>query len=308
MPGRRPFDGVDDAALERRIDLAARQDDGRGAQRIGDLGPRARCPQLEALEVIERAHRLARVHVDLVRVGAAGHPHHAELLHAPLAPHLDAAAGIDPVQQRLGRRRSDIAAEDRRGLVEAPVVAGPGMAGRRHLLLHRLGDLQRAADRSRGEDLELQLAAGQRIDLLGKALGKLLEMRAAGPRGGRSNGLLRAGCGGCKKHHRRCRSGNLGRWHVFLPQSFLVLLRGDWTHTQDFTHAGGPDCNLQTTLATKTTPQPGVTFQQSAVCSSPTERCRDRRRGSAARRAGSARRSGSRPAGPSATAAGPRSW
>ena len=101
--------------------------------------PRPRRPrcELEALQILERADGLPRMHVDLVGVRAAGNADHPEFLHAPLPPQVDAAPGIEPMQQRLGRRRADIAAEDRRSLVDAPVVAGPGVAGLRHLLLHR---------------------------------------------------------------------------------------------------------------------------------------------------------------------------
>ena len=44
--GRGPLDGVDDAALERRIDLAARQDDGGGAE---VLATSAQAPEVRSL-------------------------------------------------------------------------------------------------------------------------------------------------------------------------------------------------------------------------------------------------------------------
>src|SRR5262245_11376665 len=106
------------------------------------------------------------MHVDFIGVRAAGNADHPELLHPPLPPQIDAPAGVNPMQQRLGRWRSDVAAEDRSRLVDAPVVTGPAVAGLGDLLLYRLRDLQRAADRAGREDLELDLSASQRLGLL----------------------------------------------------------------------------------------------------------------------------------------------
>jgi hypothetical protein len=83
--------------------------------------------------------------------------------------------------QCLGWRRADVAAEDRGRLVDTPVVARPAVPGLRYLLLHRLRNFQWTADGAGRENLELDLATRQRVGLLGKALGEMLQMHAARP-------------------------------------------------------------------------------------------------------------------------------
>jgi hypothetical protein len=121
------------------------------------------------------------MHMDFVGVGATRKADDAEFLVAPLPPHLNAAALVDPMNEGFGRRRADVSAEYCRGLVDAPVIARPSVASRRDLFLDRFRDFQRAADGAGREDLEGDFLARQRLRFRRETLGERVEVNAARP-------------------------------------------------------------------------------------------------------------------------------
>jgi len=70
-----------------------------------------------------------------------------------------------------------------------------------------------------GKNLELDLAAGQRVGLLGKTLREVFEVRAAGPGCRGADVLLGAGCASRQNERRRRRTGDakMQLLHLFLP-------------------------------------------------------------------------------------------
>ena len=171
-------------ALERRIDLGAGQDDRGRAERLRDLGPGAGSAHLHPLVVGKRGHTLVTVHEHLGRRGTARNGGDVELVQAPFHQQVGTAATEHPVDHLLVFHGAGEAAEQHAGPVDAPVVAGPVMADLRDALAHGFGHFERLPERAAREHLDLDLTVCEELDLLGDALGVVLEQRPAAPRRG----------------------------------------------------------------------------------------------------------------------------
>ena len=151
-----------------------------------------------------RLHRLARMQEHLRGADEQRDRDDAVLLLAVLALHLGAAGFVEPVQHVLGVEAAGVAAEQHRGRILAPVVAHPGVAHLGDAVLHRLGDLERVAERAAGEHLDLHAPAGEERHPLGERLGADVHQRAARPGGGHLPAVgrpLGLRCGGkCSQH------------------------------------------------------------------------------------------------------------
>ena len=209
-PRRAPLDAVHHLALERRIDLGAGQDDRGRAERLRDLGPGAGGAHLHALVVGQRGHALVAVHEHLGRRGTAGNGGDVEFVHAPLHEQAGAAAAEHPVDHLLVFHGPGEAAEQHAGPVDAPVVAGPVVADLRDALAHGVGHFERLAERAAREHLDLDLAVCEELDLLGNALGGVLEQRPAAPRRGHAPLLCcaRRRSGRAEAGEQRCGRGD----------------------------------------------------------------------------------------------------
>ena len=170
-----PFRAVDGAALGGGQDLAARHVDHGHAHLGVELGHDAGLPALHALEVgevldrpLEPAHRLRarrdareRDEVEL------------ELLLVELVPELEPAAVVDPADEVDGIHAGDAGrrvGEQRRRLVLAEPPVRDAVGAIDHLLVGGVEDLERRHDRPARQRIDLELAAGQLVDPVGKEL------------------------------------------------------------------------------------------------------------------------------------------
>ena len=103
------------------------------------------------------------------------------LLHQLVIERL-AAAVLDPAEHLVGApapggRR----AEQREGLVLAVPIGGDAMAAIERAGKHRVLHLERLGDRARGQQLELQAAAGHLVDAVDEVLREFVEDVLGGP-------------------------------------------------------------------------------------------------------------------------------
>ena len=133
--------------------------------------------------------------------GCAGHDDvELEVVLVEVAPHLQAAADVEPAQVihvihaegPAGRRR-----EERRGRILADPVVGDGMPAVEHLRAV-IEHLEGRHDLPGGHRVDLDAALGQLVDALGEMLEVLLQRVARGP--GRLHlDRLRGRAGACAK-------------------------------------------------------------------------------------------------------------
>ena len=166
--GHRELGGVDDAALERRIDVGRRQQLRRDAELLHHLGAEAEEAHLQALQLLER--------FDLLAEPAGGLGADAEAVDGN-----EAMLGVDLVAQLVaaaepfpGQELAEAGAERHRGEEGQRGIFAGVIAGRRPARLDRsFGDrieaLERRNERAGLEELHLELAAGHALDVLGEA-------------------------------------------------------------------------------------------------------------------------------------------
>ena len=150
------------------------------------------------------------VHEHFRRRGPARNGGHVELSQAPLHQQVGAAAAEHPVDHLLVFHGAGEAAEQHARPVDAPVVAGPVVADFRDTLAHGVGHFERLAERAAREYLDLDLTIGEELDLLGNALGGVLEQRPAAPRRGHAPLLCcaRRHAGRAEADEQHCGRGN----------------------------------------------------------------------------------------------------
>jgi hypothetical protein len=166
-----PFGGVERAAFERGINVAAGERLRHHAEARQDLAAEAGDAHLEALQVGDGFELAAEPAAHLHPGVAAGEHHHA-MLGVEIAHQLAPAAGVHP-----GDLLARVQAEGHRGLegeghVLADVVVAGGLAAFDRALADGIHDLQARDDLAAGEHADLEFAAGDLADAARQALGR----------------------------------------------------------------------------------------------------------------------------------------
>jgi len=205
-----PFGGVDRAALERGIDVASGDLLRHRAQARHHLAAQAGDAHLDAFQVGHAVHRLAPPAAHL-RAGVAGRERDEAKIAEEGAHQVLAAAVVDPrvllpLVQAEGQRRVE-----GESLVLAHEVVARGVRALDGALLQRVHHAKGRDDLARGEDADLELAAGDCLDALGDHLGAavdrveaLREARSTAPADARQRGGL---CDGLRYREPAARGG-----------------------------------------------------------------------------------------------------
>ena len=199
---------VDQAAVQRRHDLAAGQRVDREPHLGEHVDRQAHRAELQALEVLGARHRL------LVPAERLRRHRTVEVRH-----HVHVQALVDLVEQRLaaavvvpGEELVGVHAERRArtpksyGRVLAVPVGDHAMAAVERALVDRVEQLERRHDCTGRKDLDLQAVARHVVDLLGKVICVLVKdvLRRPGRLEAEADGL-------CTRHHRHTERGSTCR-------------------------------------------------------------------------------------------------
>ena len=171
--------GVDDAALQRLVDVGRRQQLRRHAELLHDLGAQAEEAHLHALELGHRLHLVAEPARGLGRDGKRVDRDQA-VLGVDLVAQLVAAAEPLPAEELADRRPERHRGEEGERRILAGVVARRRPARFDGAFRHRVEAFQRRDQRTRLVELDLELAAAQPLDVLGEAHRRGADMRQLG--------------------------------------------------------------------------------------------------------------------------------
>src|SRR3990172_2407627 len=169
-----PFRGVDDAALEGRVDLTARREDDGAARSGDDLAAETRDAHLQALVVGDRVDLLAEPAAHLHAGRGRWARHEVEGL-VGLLPELDAVAVVVPDVVPLRVHAERHAGEPLAGRLLARVVVGGRVVHLDRALRAGVEDAERGDQLARGEDLDLEPSAAHLVDHLREPLGVALQ-------------------------------------------------------------------------------------------------------------------------------------
>ena len=158
------------------IDVGGRQQLGRHAELLHDLRAEAEEAHLHALELGHRLHLVAEPARGLRRDGE-GVDRDQAVLGVDLVAQLVAAAEPLPAEELADRRPERHRGEEGERRILAGVVARRRPARFDGALRHRVEAFQRRDQRARLVELDLELAGGQPLDVLGKAHRRGADMR-----------------------------------------------------------------------------------------------------------------------------------
>ena len=179
------LEGVDDAALHGRHDLAARQLRHRETHGLHQIGGQAHGAVLQPLHV---RHALDRPLEPAERLGRHGHDEEAldvdlHDLGLELFEQLAAAAVVDPAEPLVGVEAEHRAgAEQRGGLVLAVPVHGHRVGAVELAPVHPVEHLERVDDGPADQVVDLEPGSGHLVDALDVVLGELVEHVLGAPR------------------------------------------------------------------------------------------------------------------------------
>ncbi len=224
--------GVDQVAVERGDDLAAGEDDDRGAHRLEEVGREADGAVFHALELVGVGDRRFEPAERLGRHGAVEERLDVELedLLDQFVVELLAAAVVDPAEEHLR-----VEAERRAGAEEAGVdalaepVGGDAVAAVERARMDGVHQAERGDDRAGGQDVDLQPPARHLLDLFAPGDEDIVEnvLRRPGGLHLERDGLLRRSAPGPgQTDQRRAARGESGLQHLAPRDLFLLV----WNH------------------------------------------------------------------------------
>ncbi len=178
-----PFGGVDDAALQARVQLAAGQEHGRAARFFEHLAAQARDAHLEPLEVAQ-AVDLAVEPATHLHARIAGGERHQVVLRVELAPEGQSFAGQQPAVELLAVHAEGHRGEKLRCRNLAGPVVGCAAAHLGHAVAHRVERLERRHQLAPGKHLDLEAPARHLVHPPRKVLAALLQDGEVGRPGG----------------------------------------------------------------------------------------------------------------------------
>src|SRR5690606_17659704 len=181
FPEGAPLRSVDDAAFEHRVNLRTRTGDWSGSQLLEHLNPGARSANLHASEILKRTNGHAAVEERFGGSHEERHGHHAENVFAPIAPELDSAPDVEPVQHPLVIHGASEAAGKNRSGISPPIIAGPRMAQISNASPDRISDLQGFTDSTTREDLNAHSASRELLKAVSKGLSPDLHQGPTSP-------------------------------------------------------------------------------------------------------------------------------
>ncbi len=220
--GHRELGGIDDALLERGIDVGTGQQLRRHAHLLHHPGAQPEEAHLHALQLVQAADRLLEPAGGLRTDAEHVEGHEAELGIFLVADGITAPVPL-PGQELAYLRTERHGGEERDARAElAGVVAGRGPAGLDRALGGRVEALERRHQRTGLVELDLELAVGKTLDIFGETRSRCPQMRKRATKRALHlplHAALRIGIGGRQRHSQggaaqRERSKGLAKTHT----------------------------------------------------------------------------------------------